>query len=362
MEISYLPSDYLINCARKLLDINKLESNFFLRAVRILNDSENTIRLIQYKFDIKRKNNCVKTIIYNEEIIKEKSKDVEQILERLAHPDISKIFMGVEKFWNKELYSSNILEPNQETGFRLEHFVHMDDEPVDGLVLSVTYTEEGKEKTEACSIPLVQYENKNKYIFPLKGAWLAVNAFDNPYEHRRMHSQEFGFDLVQLDENMDCIPAKGTENEFFCFYGKEVIAIADGAVVDSFDGLPENPSAGELLPEEKMGEIMSKYGYKPLAGGNFVVVEHSGDESSFYAHLIPNSIKVKIGDKVKQGQVLGLLGNSGSSSAPHLHFQLMQGTDILTARGLPCYFTNISEIEGQKIELVDKTFSLVYTD
>ncbi|MCG3216781.1 MAG: M23 family metallopeptidase [Candidatus Heimdallarchaeota archaeon] len=362
MEISYLPSEYLINCVRKLEDIKRLESNFFLRAVRIRNDSENTIRLIQYKFDIKRSNTCVKSIIYNEKMIKEKSEDVDEIFERLVHPDISKLFMGVEEFWKKELFSSNTLEPNHETGFRLEHFTHVDLEPLDQLILTVTYIEEEEEKKKVCKIPLVQYKNKNQYIFPLKGAWIAINAFENPYEHRRMHSQEFSFDLGQLDENMFFIPPKGNKNEFFCFYGKEVLAIADGEVVDAFDGIPENPSAGELLPEEKMGEIINQYGYKPLAGGNFVVVKHSGNENSFYAHLIPESIKVKKGDKVKQGQVLGLLGNSGNSSAPHLHFQLMQGPDILTSRGLPCYFTNITEIEGNKIELIDKSFSVIYVD
>jgi len=343
-------------------DIKRLESNFFLRAVRIRNNSENTIRLIQYKFDIIINNNCVKTIIYNEKMIKEKSEDIEQTLERLVNPDIAKLFMGVEEFWKRETVSSNILESNYETGFRLEHFTHLDLNPVNQLVLTVTYIEEEEEKKEVCTIPLVQYKNENQYIFPLKGAWIAINTFDNPYEHRRMHSQEFGFDLGQLDENMVFIPPKGNKNEFFCFYGKEVIAIADGEVVDTFNKMPENPSAGELLSEEKMGEIIEQYGYKPLVSGNFVVVKHSGNEHSFYAHLITDSISVKKGEKIKQGQVLGLLGNSGNSSAPHLHFQLMQGPDMLTARGLPCYFTNITEIEGNKIELIDKSFSVIYAN
>ena len=343
-------------------DIKRLESNFFLRAVRIRNNSENTIRLIQYEFDIIINNNCVKTIIYNERMIKEKSEDVEQTLERLDNPDTAKLFMGVEEFWKKEMFFSNILEPNSETGFRLEHFTHLDLNPVDQLVLTVTYIEEEEEKKEVCTIPLAQYKNENQYIFPLKGAWIAINTFDNPYEHRRMHSQEFGFDLGQLDENIVFIPPKGNKNEFFCFYGKEVIAIADGEVVDTFNKIPENPSAGVLLSEEKMREIFEQFGYKPLVSGNFVVVEHSGNEHSFYAHLIPDSVCVKKGEKVKQGQVLGLLGNSGNSSAPHLHFQLMQGPDMLTARGLPCYFTNITEIEGNKIELIDKNFSVIYAN
>ena len=362
MEISYLPSDYLINGLRNLEYIERVESTFLLRAVKIRNDSENTVRLVQYKFEILKNNKCVKTIIYDEEIIKEKSEDVKKILDRLVNPDVSKIFLGVEKFWDDEVYSSNVLEPNQETGFRLEYFTHLDINPVDKLVLTVTYIEEEIEKEKVCTIHLFCYENKNKYIFPLKGAWLVLNTFDNPYEHRRMHSQEFGFDLGQFDENMNFIPPKGNKNEFFCFHGKEVLAIADGEVVDTFSEIEENPLAGELMSQEKVKEIFEKYGYKSLAAGNYVIVEHSGNESSFYAHLIPNSIRVKKGDKVKQGQVLGLLGNSGNSTAPHLHFQLMKGADFLTARGLPCYFTNLTGLEGEKIELIDKNQSIVYTD
>ncbi len=362
MEISYLPSDYLINGLRKLDYIERVESTFLLRAVKIRNDSDDVIRLVQYKFEILKNNNCVRTISYNEEIIKEKSEDVKKILDRLVNPDVSKIFLGVEQFWDVENYSSNILKPNQETGFRLEYFTHLDFGSVNKLILTVTYIEEEQEKEKVCTIHLFQHENRNEYIFPLKGTWLVLNTFDNPYEHRRMHSQEFGFDLGQLDENMNFLPPKGNNNENFCFHGKEVLAIADGEVIDTFDLIPENPVAGELMSQELVKETFEKHGYKPIVAGNYVIVEHSGNESSFYAHLIPGSIKVNKGEKVKQGQVLGLLGNSGNSTAPHLHFQLMKGTDFLTARGLPCYFTNLTGLEGEKIELIDNNRSIVYTE
>ncbi|MHA1420224.1 MAG: M23 family metallopeptidase [Candidatus Heimdallarchaeaceae archaeon] len=154
----------------------------------------------------------------------------------------------------------------------------------------------------------------------------------------------------------------GKKNESHTFYGEKVIAIADGVIVDSFDQLPDNPTAGEYLPEEDLGKIIAESGYLPIAAGNYIVIKHPGEEYSFYAHLIPNSLKVKIGEKVKQGQVIGLLGNSGNSTAPHLHFHLMQGPDPLSARGLPCSFTNLTGLEGEKIELVDKNFSIVYAE
>ncbi|MHA1347501.1 MAG: M23 family metallopeptidase [Candidatus Heimdallarchaeaceae archaeon] len=362
MIISYLPSDYLINGLRKLEDIQRIESSFILRAVRIKNDSTNIIKLTQYRFDIQRNSETLRTIIYDEKMIRKKAEDVGKLIDALAHPDLAKFFLGTAEFWKKDNLSLNELEQDQETGLRLEHFIYMDKESVDHLKFTVNYTENGEEKKEEIIISLQQYTCKNQYIFPLRGAWIPVNTFDNPYEHRRMHSQEFGFDLIKVDKDMNLSSNSGKKNESHTFYGEKVIAIADGVIVDSFDQLPDNPTAGEYLPEEDLGKIIAESGYLPIAAGNYIVIKHPGEEYSFYAHLIPNSLKVKIGEKVKQGQVIGLLGNSGNSTAPHLHFHLMQGPDPLSARGLPCSFTNLTGLEGEKIELVDKNFSIVYAE
>ena len=76
--------------------------------------------------------------------------------------------------------------------------------------------------------------------------------------------------------------------------------------------------------------------HQPLDyGGNEVVLELAPGVFAFYAHLQPGSIRVQIGETVTTGQVLGLLGNTGNSTAPHLHFQLADGPDVLTATSLP---------------------------
>ncbi|MHA1198409.1 MAG: M23 family metallopeptidase [Candidatus Heimdallarchaeaceae archaeon] len=360
MKVSFLPSDYLINGRRDLTDIQRVESNFMLRSVRIVNDSSNVIHLDQYQFEILQDTQVVKTIIYNETEIIRKAEDVKNLINALPHPDLAKFFLGKESYWNKENLSSSELKPNQETGLRLEHFVYMDKEPVDHLRFTVVYTENEEKRKEEIIIPIEQYKVKNQYSFPLKGAWIPVNTFDNPYEHRRMHSQEFGFDLVKVDKDMNLSTNSDKKNESFCFYGEEVLVIADGIVVDTLDIVPDNPAAGELLADEEMGKLIAEHGYLPAAAGNYIVIEHPNNEFSFYAHLILNSLKVKKGDKVKQGQVIGLLGNSGNSTGPHLHFQLMDSKNPLTARGLPCKFTNLIGLEGEPIEIVDKNFSIVY--
>jgi murein DD-endopeptidase MepM/ murein hydrolase activator NlpD len=65
-----------------------------------------------------------------------------------------------------------------------------------------------------------------------------------------------------------------------------------------------------------------------IGGGNYVM----------YAHLKTGSVKPKVGDKLTTGQPLGLLGNSGNSDAPHLHFQVMSTPEPLRSNGLPFVF------------------------
>jgi len=93
--------------------------------------------------------------------------------------------------------------------------------------------------------------------------------------------------------------------------------------------------------------------------GNTVIVRTRNNEYLFFAHFKKHSIKVKEGDTVKQGQLLGLCGNSGNSSEPHLHFHIQNGKDMNTATGVKCYFDEFmvngelkkdySPIKGERI-------------
>jgi murein DD-endopeptidase MepM/ murein hydrolase activator NlpD len=76
--------------------------------------------------------------------------------------------------------------------------------------------------------------------------------------------------------------------------------------------------------------------------GNFVIIKHAEKEYSFIAHLKKDSVAVKAGDKVKQGQVIGLCGNSGHSTEPHIHFHLQDSSSFWIAAGLPVRFGNFS--------------------
>jgi len=269
--------------------------------------------------------------------------------------------LGTEKFWDKDrLSSTTTLEHGQDTGFLFEYFRIAASDPIDELVFIIVYVQDGEEKSAQISIPVIQYENKNQYIFPVKGVWRVGGNWDSPDSHRMAYSQEFAFDLDQLDSNLQVVLNKKRPNEEYPCYGKEVIAVADGEVVDCFDQLPENPSSCSDLTKEQIIEFMQKYGYVRVSGGNQVILKHANREYSFYGHLIPNSLEVRKGDKVKRGQVLGKVGNSGNSEGPHLHFQLMDGPDKSTARGLPCYFINIMNCQGEPVKLIDLDQSIIH--
>jgi len=371
--ISFLPSQYLINVVRKFGVVKEqLESDFLLRAIRIENTTHDTVHLKKYIFDLRAKGRSLKQISYSEEILQERSKALSDFAQRFlnkgeGYEEILRdgavhVLLGTERFWDKDrLSTTTTLESRQETGFMNERFRIIASDPIDELVFVVFYVKDGKDKNTQISIPVVQYENRNKYIFPVKGAWRVTCNWDGPDSHREAYSQEFAFDLDQLDHNMEVVLNRKKPNEEYPCYGKEVVAVADGEVVDSFDQLPENPSSCSDLSDEQIIKFAQEYGYVRLSGGNQVILKHSNEEYSFCAHLIPGSLKVKKGDSVKRGQILGKVGNSGNSDGPHLHFQLMDGPDKATARGLPCHFTNIKNCQGNPVKLIDRDGSIIHT-
>lgn len=158
---------------------------------------------------------------------------------------------------------------------------------------------------------------------PLKGEnWWTSNGPSNFSNHRRailvydgdaLIPQRFAVDWVQFGEDGLMFKGDPAKNESYHCYGEEIYAVADGVVVRTNNGIEENvpgkgPSPSTIDTEN--------------AGGNYVILKLDTGHYAFYAHLIPNSHRVKQGERVTRGQVLGLLGNSGNSTAPHLHFQL----------------------------------------
>jgi murein DD-endopeptidase MepM/ murein hydrolase activator NlpD len=147
-------------------------------------------------------------------------------------------------------------------------------------------------------------------------------------------AQRYAVDWEQLDAD-DRIYSGKKKVENYTIYGQEAIAAADATVVKVVDGLPEQKPG--VFPE----------GISPEeADGNSVILDIGGGNYALYAHFQPGTIRVKEGDRVERGDVLALVGNSGNSLAPHLHFHVMSGPLSLASNGLP-YVIDSYTVTGQ---------------
>jgi hypothetical protein len=171
---------------------------------------------------------------------------------------------------------------------------------------------------------------------PLRGKhWLAANGPSNTSSHRRAPvifdgvphiAQRYAYDWVQIDDKGATSKGDSKDNRSYYCYGSEALAVADATVVEAKDGIPQNTPGGGA-----MGTTITI----DTIAGNHVNLDLGNGIFAMYAHLQPGSIRVKLGDKVSRGQLIGLVGNSGNSTEPHLHFQLMDRNSPLGSEGLP---------------------------
>jgi hypothetical protein len=151
------------------------------------------------------------------------------------------------------------------------------------------------------------------------------------------YAQRFAIDWIQLGADLKIFHGDEKDVKNYVCYGAKVIAVADGTVVETLSTL-DDQVAGEM-PDPKTMTLEN-------VDGNHVVLDIGHNKYAFYAHLQKGSLLVKKGDHVKRGQVLGLLGNTGNSSGPHLHFHLMDGISVLGSSGLP-YVIDSFEVAGE---------------
>ncbi len=182
---------------------------------------------------------------------------------------------------------------------------------------------------------------------PVRGSeWLAGNGPGNSSGHRRALvptgggariAQRFAIDFLQLFPDGRSFSGDEKDNKSYRCYGAEALAVADAVVVATKDGIPENVPG----PTSRAVPITLE-----TVGGNHVVLDLGGGRFAFYAHLQPGSLRVKTGDKVRRGQVVGLVGNSGNSTEPHLHFHISDAVSPLGSEGLP-YALPSFEVQGK---------------
>lgn len=190
------------------------------------------------------------------------------------------------------------------------------------------------EVTETVAPVAVQNRKPVTIAAPLRGPqWWDANGCCgmtahrlaiNPIDGELWGAERFAIDYVQLMPDGRLFDGNVEDLRGYPYFGTDVHAVADGPVVAVLDGMPE-----QVPGVDPTGLRLDEY------GGNHVVQDIGDGNYAFYAHLKTGSVAVKPGDRLDTGQVLGQLGNSGNTDAPHLHFHVMDGPDPLKADGLP---------------------------
>lgn len=172
----------------------------------------------------------------------------------------------------------------------------------------------------------LDYHTKTKLRLPFEGEWYVVwggrTIADN--YHAANPTQRFAMDLLVRRDGATHA-GDGTKLTDYYAYGRPVLAPGDGVVV----------SAADSLPDQSIGQMDRTH-----PAGNCVLIDHGNGEYSLLAHLQPGSLRVKAGAKVKAGDPIGLCGNSGNTSEPHVHYHLQNSATPLKGDGLPVFFAH----------------------
>lgn len=172
----------------------------------------------------------------------------------------------------------------------------------------------------------LDYETKAALRLPVDGEWFVYwggRDIEDNY-HAVDVGQRFALDLLIMRDGQSHSGDPSSLESYYC-WGQPILAPAEGVVIRAVDG----------LPDQLIGSADSRN-----PAGNHVVIDFGNDEFGFLAHLQRDSVRVAEGDVVIAGQEIGLCGNSGNTSEPHLHFHMQQSPNFGQGEGLPVQFTN----------------------
>lgn len=175
----------------------------------------------------------------------------------------------------------------------------------------------------------VDYRTKTDLRLPFRGRWY-VGAGGRTRElnhHHDDYTNRFAYDFTRT-EDARARPEEREVNEDFVAWEQPVLAPGDGVVAAVVDSLPDNP-LGKIDREHPMG--------------NHVAIDHGNDEFSVLGHLRAGSVPVAVGDRVRAGQPIGRVGNSGNTTGPHLHYNLQTTPRANRGTGLPAQFQDYCE-------------------
>ncbi len=177
---------------------------------------------------------------------------------------------------------------------------------------------------------------------PLRGAgWFAADAPTDTSHHRRtlfrFHGawhlgQRFALDFNRVGADGGVVKEgePNDRNASYLAWGQIVYAVADATVAAVRDGVADNPGDSGMAASTPIT--------LENVAGNSIVLDLGGRRFAGYAHLQAGTVRVALGDRVKRGQALALVGNSGNSGGPHLHLQVCDAPSFLVCEGVPFAF------------------------
>jgi hypothetical protein len=203
------------------------------------------------------------------------------------------------------------------------------------------------------------YEGKTELMLPLGNARTLVQDGHDFYAHHRRQDLSdpglrklgvmnnpvlFAYDLCTLGPNNELYKGSPYKNENWYTYSARIFAPGDGVVASVANAIPDNTYEGKTMVSPKLPEDAD-----PVGLGNHVIIDHGNGEFSALVHMKPGSVRVKKGDRVRRGDLIGQVGMSGDAGIPHLHYMVLSHTELLKARALPSYFVNFERILGGKV-------------
>lgn len=205
--------------------------------------------------------------------------------------------------------------------------------------------------------------------FPLRGEWLSPNTPGTkvPSHGTNQLGTRYAYDFIQVDWNRMGTPAyrvgvmqylfSGVKlSDYYC-WGQEVYSPCDGIVVVAEDGYAENEKTNLLA--DMSNAYKNAHYFDPekddiqSVAGNYVIIKYSENVYAALCHLQTGSVQVSVGQMIKKGEVIGRVGHSGNSFAPHLHFQLMDSSDISVANGVPCAFEQYEIFRDNEWQIIE---------
>lgn len=269
-----------------------------------------------------------------------KPKDLSDVL---LSGNFEKVYKHMSEYFQNEVSFKQFQELGEEFNKDITKFILQSELPYDNGAKQYVWTDESGTKgmiavfdedyvIQALQlIPLAVYhetdENftKTKFHLPFRDEWFVFWGGTNKLVnyHYEYENQRYAYDFVIINENRS-YESDPTLNESYFAFGKEYLAPAEGVVVSMENNVEDNEPVGTFNEQQPLG--------------NYVILDHGNEEFSYLVHFKHQSIVVKKGDKVKQGDLLGLVGNSGNSSEPHIHFHVADSPDPMKSKSIRINF------------------------